>query len=130
AIDPVLLDQESCGRELLLVAYGFNVTRQGGIDALSQWENRLQLDNSSLFVGILWPGDSAWAPVIDYPVEGNEAIISGRLLARFLSEHLTEAASLAFASHSLGARLVLEAILRLQRPIRCLTLMAGAIDDN
>lgn len=134
AIDPQLLENETRGREVILVSHGFNVNRQQGIDALSWWERRLQLGNSFLFVGILWAGDSAWIPAIDYPLEGNEAIVTGKLLGRYLSGHLMQAATLSFASHSLGARVVLETIRQLYRPtdpqVRSLTLMAGAIDDD
>jgi pimeloyl-ACP methyl ester carboxylesterase len=69
-------------------------------------------------------------PVIDYPIEGEEAILSGRLLARFLDEQASEAASISFVSHSLGARLVLEALSGLNRDARRLILMAGAIEDD
>ena len=40
------------------------------------------------------------------------------------------AASISFASHSLGARVVLATIAHLTLPVRRLILMAGAIDDN
>jgi hypothetical protein len=134
-IDSAELDRESRGRDVVLVAHGFNVDREAGIERLSWWEERLQL-GQALFVGILWPGDSVWAPVVDYPLEGNEAIASGRRLGDYLSRHLPDAVSLSLAAHSLGARVALETIRRLvrpgpaRRPVRCLILMAGAIDDD
>lgn len=119
------------GRDVLLGTHGFNVNRKSGIEALSGWEKLLNLGENTLFIGVLWPGDSRWAPIVDYPFEGDEAIASGRLLAPFLDEHFKSAASLSFASHSLGARMVLETIQNMARPsVRKLVLMAGAINDN
>jgi Alpha/beta hydrolase of unknown function (DUF900) len=118
------------GRDVLLGTHGFNVNRHDGIRSLTAWSDLLQLGDSALFIGVLWPGDSRWAPVVDYPFEGGEARDSGRLLAPFLDNYFSEAASLSFASHSLGARMVLETIRRMSRRVRRLTLMAGAIEDN
>jgi pimeloyl-ACP methyl ester carboxylesterase len=118
------------GKDVLLATHGFNVDKAHGISSLSLWENMLSLGANTIFIGVLWPGDSAWLPVIDYPFEGNEATRSGQLLAEFLDTHFIEAASLSFVSHSLGARMVLETIRQLHRRMRSLVLMAGAIDDN
>jgi hypothetical protein len=118
------------GRDVLLGTHGFNVNRKDGIASLSSWSNLLQLGEGALFVGVLWPGDSRWLPVVDYPFEGGEARDSGRLLAPFLDKYFVETASLSFASHSLGARMVLETIHQMRHRVRRLTLMAGAIEDN
>jgi pimeloyl-ACP methyl ester carboxylesterase len=118
------------GRDVLLATHGFNVNREHGINALSRWGELLSPPPSVLFVGVLWPGDSAFLPVVDYPFEGQEAIQAGRLLARFLAQHAGQAASLSFVSHSLGARVVLEAIQSLPVKVRRVTLMAGAIEDD
>jgi len=118
------------GRDVLLATHGFNVNREHGINALSRWSALLALPPSVLFVGALWPGDSAFLPVVDYPFEGQEAIQAGRLLARFLAQHAGQAASLSFVSHSLGARVVLETIQNLPVKVRRVTLMAGAIEDD
>ena len=48
----------------------------------------------------------------------------------FIDANFQNAASISFASHSLGARVVLETISRMGLPVRRLTLMAPAIDDN
>jgi hypothetical protein len=120
------------GREILLGVHGFNVDRTSGISNLSHWSEWLQLGSNGLFVGILWPGDARWVPVVDYPIEGNEAIRSGKLLAQYLSAHFTTANSISFVSHSLGARVVLETVRNLPSslPPKTVTLMAGAIDDT
>jgi hypothetical protein len=118
------------GRNVLLGVHGFNVSRADGIAKLSAWESVLSLPPNCLFVGVLWPGDSRWAPVLDYPFEDQEAINSAALLADFLNTYCDDAASLSFASHSLGARVVLETLGRLQHDVTQVTLMAGAINDD
>ena len=120
------------GKDVLLTTHGFNVSQQDGINSLALWQLRLTQPNNSVFIGILWPGDSAWLPCIDYPIEGNSATRSGRFLATFLNELFMESTSISFVSHSLGARMVLETIRQLNpaRRVSNLILMAGAIDDD
>ncbi|HYB44400.1 MAG TPA: hypothetical protein VEL75_21675, partial [Candidatus Methylomirabilis sp.] len=65
------------GRDVLLGTHGFNVNRTSGIDNLSHWSEWLALGPNGFFIGVLWPGDSRWLPVVDYVVEGDEAIRSG-----------------------------------------------------
>ncbi len=118
------------GLDIVLATHGFNVSRDDGVEALLLWSQCCQLPPSSLFVGVLWPGDSRFLPVIDYPFEGDEAIASGRLLASFLNQESGGAASVSLVSHSLGARTILEALKNLTRQARRLILMAGAIEDD
>jgi hypothetical protein len=118
------------GRDVILATHGFNVSRKDGLGSLSTWSQLCRFPPAAVFVGVLWPGDSRYFPVVDYPFEGDEAIASGRLLAWFLNEHAGDAASLSFISHSLGARMVLEALGGINRDVRCLILMAGAIEND
>jgi len=118
------------GRHVLIATHGFNVDRADGIACLSNWESLLRLPGPSAFVGLLWPGDSVWAHGLDYPDEPKVADGAGALLAPFLDTYFQDAASISLASHSLGARVVLATIEKLQRPVRRLNLMAGAIDDD
>ena len=118
------------GRDVILAAHGFNVDRKSGIKALSSWEQRCQLPGNNLFIGVLWPGDSRYFPVVDYPFEGDEAIASGRLLAQFINGNADGAASISLVSHSLGSRTVLEALSGMNRSARRLILMAGAIEND
>ena len=119
------------GREVFFGVHGYNVHQTGGINCLTSWLGNLQIGNA-LPIGILWPGDCILPIFVDYVVEGHEAIHSGKELAEFLNGNFAGAASLCFASHSLGARVVLQTIdglatgLRVRRAV----LMAGAIDDN
>src|SRR5579864_8459496 len=117
------------GRDVLLITHGFNVNQMDGFQKLSEWGALLGLGNA-VPIGLLWPGDSRWIHVVDYPVEGNEAMDAGNLLATFLNKNFTSALSLSFVSHSLGARVVLQTVAGLNRSVRRLLLMAGAIDNT
>ncbi len=119
------------GREVFFAAHGFNVHQADGIEHLTEWFAKTQIGNA-VPIGILWPGDAVIPIFIDYVIEGDEAIQSGKLLAAFLNAHFTGAVSLCFASHSLGARVVLQTIEGLAGSfrIRRTLLMAGAIDDD
>ena len=118
------------GREVLLVTHGFNVDQAGGVHSLGHWATLLDPSLTAVPVGVLWPGDAKHLSALSYPWEGDEAEHSGQLLARFINLTFAGAISVSFASHSLGARVVLECISRLDRGPRRLLLMAGAIDDN
>jgi Alpha/beta hydrolase of unknown function (DUF900) len=119
------------GRDVLLITHGFNVNQAEGIETLGNWAGLLNVGNA-VPVGILWPGDARWIHGVDYPIEGNESIDAGNLVAAFLNKSSTPALSLSFASHSLGARLVLQTIAGLDpsRRVQRLLLMAGAIDNT
>lgn len=117
------------GRDVLLVTHGFNVNQSEGLQKLSNWPKLLKI-GSTVPVGMLWPGDARWIHAIDYPIEGNEAMAAANQIATFLKANFSGALSLSFASHSLGARVVLQIIAGLGRPVRRLLLMAGAIDNT
>lgn len=130
-LGPALI-QAVRGRDVLLGTHGFHVNRADGISNLAHWTEWLGLGANGFFAGVLWPGDARWIPFIDYPVEGNEAIKSGQLLAEYIAANFTGANSVSFASHSLGARLILEAVRNLATSwkVKTVILMAGAIDDT
>lgn len=117
------------GRDALFITHGFNVDQQAGIACLSGWADLLQLGNV-VVMGMLWPGDSSWAHGLDYPVEGNDAMASADAISDFLNCNSAGAFSLSFASHSLGARVVLQIIQNLGRRAHRLLLMAGAVDNT
>jgi hypothetical protein len=117
------------GHDVLMVTHGFNVNQMDGLQKLSDWVKLLDL-GSTVCVGMLWPGDARWIHVVDYPVEGNEAMAAGNELASFINTNFSGALSLSFASHSLGARMVMQTIAGLSRSVRRLLLMAGAIDNT
>jgi hypothetical protein len=97
---------------------------------MSLWESLLQLGPNAVFVGLVWPGDSVWLHALSYPEEPRIANEAGELIGPWLDQNFADAASISFASHSLGARVVLQAVRSMTRPVRRCTLMAGAIDDN
>jgi len=117
------------GREAYFCVHGFEVNEADGIAHLTYWFDNLQIDNA-VPIGILWPGDCIIPIGIDYIFEGGEAIQSGDLIADFLNANFIGAASLSFAAHSLGARVVLQTIDGLARRVRRALFMAGAIDNN
>lgn len=129
-ISPADFANRVASRDVLFVTHGFNVDQQDGIAALSLWSQRCKVPDSCLFVGVLWPGDSRFVPVIDYPFEGDEAITCGKKLADYINANATRAQSLSFASHSLGVRTMLEAVRGLNANPRRLIVMAGAIEDD
>ncbi len=119
------------GQNVLIATHGFNVDREAGIACLSNWETLLQPQPfPGVFIGLLWPGESVWAHGQDYADEPKVADGAGQLVAAFLNQNFAAAGSISFASHSLGARVVLQTINNLSLPVRRLTLMAGAVNDN
>jgi hypothetical protein len=129
-LDQARLLSDVKGRHVLIATHGFNVNRADGIASLSNWEGQLQLVPPSVFVGLLWPGDSIWLHALSYPEEPRVANDAGQLIAPFIDANFGGAASISFASHSLGARLLLETVSKMKLPVRRATIMAGAIDDN
>jgi len=118
-------------REVFFGTHGFEVNQMEGIAHLTYWFSNLQISNA-VPIGLLWPGDCVIPIFVDYVVEGREAIHSGKELATFLNANFTDAISVSFASHSLGARVVLQTIAGLAAgfQVRRVLLMAGAIDDD
>jgi hypothetical protein len=95
-LTPTLI-QAIQGRDVLLGTHGFHVNRADGIANLSHWSQWLRLGGNGFFVGVLWPGDARWVPFIDYPIEGDEAMKSGQLLAEYLSANSVELIAFLFA---------------------------------
>jgi hypothetical protein len=131
SLDLAQLRADIRGQNVLIGTHGYNVDREDGIACLSNWEGLLQLPQpASIFVGMLWPGDSIWAHGLDYPEEPRIANEAGQLFAPFIDTNFVDAASISFASHSLGARLLLQTVSKMSLPVRRGVIMAGAIDDN
>jgi Alpha/beta hydrolase of unknown function (DUF900) len=130
SISPAQLLSAIQGRHVLIGTHGFNVNRADGIACLSNWEGLLQLAPPSVFVGLLWPGDSVWLHGLDYPEEPAVADDAGQLIGPFLDANFAGAASISFASHSLGARVLLATASHMSLPVRRAIIMAGAIDDD
>jgi len=116
------------GRDVLFGVHGFNVNMDDGTRAMARLEPFLGLKQTDLFFGVLWPGDS-WLPVVDYPIEGDFAMDTGNRLAAFCNIWLSGANSISFLSHSLGARVVLQAVAGLQKKARSVCLTAAAVNQ-
>ncbi len=117
---------------VIFLIHGFNVPRGRGMDSLWRFANLLGRLSDLPIVSVLWPGDAAWVPILNYVVEGKDADDTAAYFATFLEDALPSRPPLSFATHSLGARVALEAIKRADErfPIRELCLMASAVDDD
>ena len=116
-------------KNVIFAVHGFNVSLEHGARSLGQFERQLQLTPADVYFGVLWPGDY-WIPAINYPFEGRDSMDCGRRLAACFTQRFNTAQSVSFVSHSLGARLVLEAVKSLDRRVRLVCLMAGAINRD
>jgi hypothetical protein len=121
------------GRTILIATHGFNVSYQHGACALGNLSTYLDLQDvltaTDLYLGLLWPGDF-WVPVINYPFEGGHAMDCGRRVAAFCDNQLASAQSISFVSHSLGARVVLQAVASMSRRASSVCLLAAAINRD
>ena len=117
------------GKNVVFATHGFNVSYEHGACSIAQVEQQLGLGDSDVFIGILWPGDW-WLPIVNYPFEGNVAIECGKRVAAFCETWFAGAASFSFFSHSLGARVILEAVERLSRPAQTVVVTAGAVNRD
>jgi hypothetical protein len=134
ALIPVVNDAEGVlaqAEEVVFLTHGFNVDRPSGIRELRQFAEALTDRAGVARVCVTWPGDS-WAGAASYPLEGNDADDSGAAIAAFIERVLPSGTTLCFVSHSLGARVVLSTLMRLDRSryqVRALCPMAPAVDD-
>lgn len=122
-------DERIANRHVVLATHGFNVSRVDGISCLAALEQKLNLGPDYAVIGVLWPG--SWHHlVINYPSEGRDASKTGDCLAAFLATDLTRAASLSFLSHSLGGRVMLQAVRQLKGRAREVCVTAAAVDSR
>jgi hypothetical protein len=129
-LSPEQVSERLYRRNLLFAAHGFNVSRPNGAFSIGALDDYLALSGPDLLIGVLWPGDF-WIPVINYPFEGSVAMSTGKLLANFCNRQCGETLSLSFLSHSLGARVVLEAISHLDKQqVKSVCLAAAAINQD
>ena len=117
-------------KHVVLAIHGFNVSRPHGVGSLAALETALALPpNDYAYFGVLWPGDF-WLPVVDYPFEAAHAVTSGQKLATYVADFFGLAQSISFISHSLGGRVLLEAVQDMKRPAAELCIAAGAVDRD
>jgi hypothetical protein len=139
------------GKHVCFVVHGFNVNTDHGVKsggpAAQEYENlgalALAMTSADMVVPVLWPGDGfgflgPLAPGISWFTAFGHAMTAGQRFADFLLSRAFTAREVSVVSHSLGARVVLEAIAqaaaRFSRPdeIRFsdAILMAAAVDDT
>ncbi len=117
------------GEDVLFVAHGFNVSYDSGARSAARLEAALALTGHERFIGVLWPGDF-WLPAVNYPFAGEPAMDAGKRIAAFCNTWMKNAASISFVSHSLGARVVLQAAEGLARPAKTVCVTAGAVNSD
>lgn len=116
-------------RRLLIHVHGFNVSLQSGVEGAVRMEQHIAPADDELFLAVLWPGDFQ-VPVINYSWEFHDAVKAGQRLAAFLDRRCGEAASVSLGSHSLGGRVVLEALAAASRRIAQMCVAAPAVDAD
>lgn len=117
-------------KHVVLAIHGFNVSRPHGVTSLGALETALALPSDQYaFFGVLWPGDF-WLPVVDYPWEAGHAVTAGQKLAAYIADFFGLAQSISLISHSLGGRVLLEAVQDMKRPADQLCIAAGAVDRD
>lgn len=116
-------------RDVLFAIHGFNVRFGGGAEGAVRLEAMLGLPPGTVFVGVLWPGDS-WLPLVNYPFEGATANDCGKRLGRFCNLSLPRAGNISMLSHSLGARVALTAAEMMQKKVDRICLTAAAVNND
>jgi esterase/lipase superfamily enzyme len=132
---PIRLQDLGRSPQLTFLLHGFAVNEREGRISLRNFAElvRNQLPNlDGDVVALLWPGDDLLSP-ITYSLEERAADKTARMLADLIALTLRPATSVNFVAHSLGCRVVLEAMRWLR--VRGLTsdqvvLMAGAVDAD
>lgn len=120
---------ETAGKQVVIAIHGFNVDRPDAVNSYVKLADALDLTGSQIFFGVVWPGDG-WIPVVNYPWESGDAVNCGRHLAAWLMAAMPRAASFNFISHSLGGRVLLEAVQALGKSAVRVCITAGAVDDD
>jgi hypothetical protein len=116
---------------ITFLVHGYNVNRQRGRESLLRLAGKLPAVTDTALVGILWPGDH-WSRAASYPFEGRDADDSAAALARYIGDVIPRGSQLSFVSHSLGARVVMETVRRLNTAaygVLQVALLAPAVDD-
>ncbi len=118
--------------KIMLLVHGFNVNLADGKTGLLTLADMLPSAGTDGIVAVLWPGDH-WLGPLSYSFEGRDADDTAFELARFLHDTLRPDAEISIVGHSLGCRVIMETIKRLNalgREANQVCLMAPAIDDD
>lgn len=124
AVEHWLADRPVSQRELLVLVHGFNNHEQEAIESYACTRRRqksritappLQQALDHMLGDAFWPGDAKWKGKLDwadflhYPAAIGTACVVGRALADHLRGR-SDVLTVHFLAHSLGCRVVLEAI--------------------
>jgi esterase/lipase superfamily enzyme len=114
----------SMARYILLLVHGFNNSRQDAEQSYGKFLNNILpgLRRSKVAPDAIaefqWPGDVSmgfWPRAIDYPIDIRQALLAAQRLATFLATlpipgRGATSVRITFVGHSLGCRLILEAL--------------------
>jgi pimeloyl-ACP methyl ester carboxylesterase len=103
--------------EFVILVHGYNVSQEAGRGSYARFRWWLEhFEVSARILELHWPGDRKWGLFsgLCYPAKIETAVECGKLLARWLSIQHPEA-RVTLVGHSLGCRLVLEAIKELRQ---------------
>lgn len=121
--------------QLVFLLHGFNVRRPDGRQALTDLALLLSappISLSATFVGVLWPGDDRLSP-LTYSLEERDADQTAARFATVLRDVVRPGAPVHFAAHSLGCRVALDTMRRLDGSsvsVGQVALMAAAVDAD
>ncbi len=111
------------GKHVCFVVHGFNVNRDRGYTGLGAFSQELgpfgalagllpphdlHLQGFDLVVPVLWSGD--WYLPINYPFLLPDVRLTGQYFADLILSSATRMSRVSFFTHSMGARVVLEAV--------------------
>jgi hypothetical protein len=133
-VEPSAFRMATRGADVTFLIHGFNVSRDEALAMYDKLEPMLaRIAEEDLIVTVLWPGDSKFG-FLSFSVEGRDADDTGLAFIRFLEDYVAPDAGLNFASHSLGARVVMETVDRVRtarpNPVGQVCLTAPAIDSD
>ena len=122
---------------ITFITHGYNVNRKDGREGLLNLASHLPSDDTKAIVAILWPGDkenNIWS-TLSFPWQGSNADDTAKALVTFITQRraIMPGTPLSFITHSLGARVGMEAIARMVGklyPVEQVCLMAPAIVDS
>ena len=112
------------GRHVCFLVHGFNVDRDGGYTGLGAMAQEmagngaltlanppvdLRTSGVDVVVPVLWAGD--WYLPINYPFLLGDVRATARHFAEFIWSSASQMRRVSFVTHSMGARVVLEAVL-------------------
>ncbi len=115
---------------VVFLTHGFNVDKEEGTKGLGNLAAFVD-NGQAAVVSVLWPGDHGLA-ALSYPVEGKDADDTADAFCKYIERILEGKPDLSFVTHSLGARVAMGTIKRLEGrgfSVREVCLMAPAIDD-